>query len=69
MSTGEKRKRSRYLRTLIFVFVIVFVFFGLEALVGWFSGIGSWMDEMKKPVVKELDLSGINSPYASLDPG
>lgn len=62
----RKKKKKQDLRTLIFVFVIVFVFFGLEALVGWFSGIGSWMDEMKKPVVKELDLSGINSPYASL---
>lgn len=62
----RKKKKKQDLRTLIFVFVIVFVFFGLEALVGWFSGIGSWMDEMKKPVVKELDLSGINSPYAAL---
>ena len=29
-------------------------------------GNSSLNDEMKKSVVKELDLSGINSPYASL---
>ena len=62
----RKKKKKQDLRTLIFVLVVVFVFFGLEALVGWFSGIGPWMEEMKKPVVKELDLSGINSPYAAL---
>lgn len=62
----RKKKKKQDLRTLIFVLVVVFVFFGLEALVGWFSGIGPWMEEMKKPVVKELDLSGINSSYAAL---
>ena len=48
------------------VLVIVFVFFGLELIVGWRSGVGAWMQEFQKPVVRQLDLSGISSPYAIL---
>lgn len=62
---SRKRKR-RQRQTLLFVLAVVFVFFGLELLIEWGSGIGSWMGELKKPVVKELDLSGINSSYAIL---
>lgn len=62
---SRKRKR-RQRQTLLFVLAVVFVFFGLELLIEWGSGIGAWMGELKKPVVKELDLSGINSSYATL---
>ena len=62
---SRKRKR-RQRQTLLFVLAVVFVFFGLELLIEWGSEIGAWMGELKKPVVKELDLSGINSSYAIL---
>ena len=48
------------------VLIIVFVFFGLELIIGWRSGVGAWMQELRKPVVRQLDLSGISSPYAIL---
>lgn len=48
---------------LIVVLVLVLV-------VGWNYGMGTqlfdWLEQMRKPVVKELDISGINSPYAVL---
>ena len=48
---------------LIVVLVLVLV-------VGWNYGMGTqlfgWIEQMRKPVVKELDISGINSPYAVL---
>lgn len=62
---SRKRKR-RQRQTILFVLAVVFVFFGLELVIGWGSGIGAWMEETKKPVVKQLDLSGINSSYAIL---
>ena len=44
---------------LIVVLVLVLV-------VGWNYGMGTqlfgWIEQMRKPVVKELDISGINSP-------
>ena len=48
---------------LIVVLILVLV-------VGWNYGMGTqlfdWIEQMRKPVVKELDISGINSPYAVL---
>ena len=42
----------------------------LVLVVGWNYGMGTqlveWIEQMRKPVVKELDISGINSPYAVL---
>ena len=48
---------------LIVVLILVLV-------VGWNYGMGTqlfdWIEQMRKPVVKELDISGINSPNAIL---
>jgi D-alanyl-D-alanine carboxypeptidase (penicillin-binding protein 5/6) len=38
----------------------------LVIIVGWNKGIKSWMEEFSRPVVRELDVSGINSPNAIL---
>lgn len=62
----KKNRRKQNLKKLLMVLVIVFVFFGLELIVGWQSGVGAWMQEFQKPVVRQLDLSGISSPYAIL---
>lgn len=69
MGKSEYRRRKRrrqQKKTLLLIFIIVFVFFGLELIVDWKSGVGVWIEQLQKPVVKELDLSGINSPYAVL---
>lgn len=62
----SRKRMRRQRRTLLFVLAVVFIFFGMELVVQWGAGMGSWLEEMKKPVVKELDISGINSPYAIL---
>lgn len=69
MEKRRYRRRSRKkqnLKKLLMVLIIVFVFFGLELIIGWRSGVGAWMQELRKPVVRQLDLSGISSPYAIL---
>ena len=44
----------------------------LVLVVGWNYGMGTqlveWIEQMRKPVVKELDISGINSPYTIMMP-
>lgn len=60
------RKKQKRLKRILLVLLIVFIFFGLELVIGWGSGAQAWIAELQKPVVKELDLSGINSPYAIL---
>ena len=60
--TEKRTGENRNLKKLLMVLVIVFVFFGLELIVGWRSGVGAWMQEFQKPVVRQLDLSGISSP-------
>lgn len=62
----KKEQEKTEFKKLLMVLVIVFVFFGLELIVGWRSGVGAWMQEFQKPVVRQLDLSGISSPYAIL---
>ena len=66
---GRRRRHSRRrLKGLIAVELIVVVIlmmilghnFGLD------TGIMDFIDNIRKPTVKELDISGINSPYAVL---
>lgn len=61
-----RKRRRRKLQRILLVFLVVFVFFGLELVVGWSSGTGEWLRQLSLPTVKELDLSGINSSYAVL---
>ena len=38
----------------------------LVVIMGWNKGVGDWMESLQKPVVRKLEMSGINSPYAVL---
>ena len=38
----------------------------LITVAGWNYGVGDWFRQFSKPVVKEIDIMGINSPYAVL---
>ena len=38
----------------------------LVVIIGWNKGVGDWMESLQKPVVRKLEMSGINSPYAVL---
>ena len=38
----------------------------LIVIIGWNKGVGDWMESLQRPVVRKLEMSGINSPYAVL---
>lgn len=56
------KKKSRPL--LIFVAVICTL--TLIIVIGWQGALGDWLRDFSNPVVKEVDIMGINSPYAIL---
>lgn len=59
-------RRERRLRLIVCGLVITIVTMILVMMIGWNRGIKNWMLEIGKPVVKELDLSGIDSTHAVL---
>lgn len=63
----RKQNKSRMIFCIAMEMIVVLI---LVLVVGWNYGMGTqlveWIEQMRKPVVKELDISGINSPYAVL---
>ena len=51
---------------LVCAVVEIVVLLTLGVMIGWNYGLGDWFSQFGRPVVKELDLSGIHSPYAVL---
>ena len=70
MEAGKRcRKKWKNTAKLIFCAAVeLIVIFVLVLMIGWNKGIGSWFLNLSKPVVKELDLSGIYSTHAILMP-
>lgn len=64
----RRRKKSKRNKTklLLCVIIEVIVILALVMIVGWDKGVSDWLYEINRPVVKTLDLSGINSPNAIL---
>lgn len=62
----QNTKKSNKTKIIICAVIEVFVVLALVLMIGWNRGIGDWLYSLNKPVVKELDISGINSPYAVL---
>ena len=65
MRKAKRKKRSR-MTMLLCLLVEVLVILTLVVVVGWNKGVKSWLESVTKPVVKELDISGINSSHAVL---
>ena len=63
----RKQNKSRMIFCIAIEMIVVLI---LVLVVGWNYGMGTqlveWIEQMRKPVVKELDISGINSPNAIL---
>ena len=63
----RKQNKSRMIFCIAMEMIVVLI---LVLVVGWNYGMGTqlveWIEQMRKPVVKELDISGINSLYAVL---
>lgn len=69
MAVKRRRRRSRKGRgTRLFLCAVVeiLVVLTLVVIIGWNKGVKDWFMGFQAPVIKELDLSGINSPNAVL---
>lgn len=64
---GRRKKKRRNKGLLVLCgFIELLTVAALVLMIGWNRGIGDWMQSVTQPTVKELDLSGINSPNAVL---
>ena len=71
---GRRQKKSggrsyawRYRgRIVACVFVEVIIICALVIMIGWNKGVKEWFEQFEQPVLKEVDISGINSPNAIL---
>ena len=71
---GRRQKKSggrsyawRYRgRIVACVFVEVIIICALVIMIGWNRGVKEWFEQFEQPVLKEVDISGINSPNAIL---
>lgn len=67
MASNRRTKKKTNKTKIIFCAVIeILVLLALVIMIGWNKGVKDWMLNFNRPVVKELDISGINSPYAVL---
>lgn len=68
MAAGKRRRRRRQrnsVRRIAFAAVMeVLVMLVLVVIIGWNKGVKDWFEELSRPVVKEVDVTGINSSNA-----
>lgn len=60
----KRRRNPAFIAALIFLELLILG--TLFLIIGWNQGISEWLKNLNRPVVKELDITGINSPYAIL---
>lgn len=68
---GKKKSGRSYAwryrgRIVACVFVEVIIICALVIMIGWNKGVKEWFEQFEQPVLKEVDISGINSPNAIL---
>lgn len=70
MAARRKRKKKKTSKTklLLCAMVELIVILILVVIVGWNYGIEDWLEDFTTPVVKELDVSGVNSSHVVLIP-
>ena len=67
MAARRRRRRKNKNGTLFFCIVVeIIAVLALIGILGWRYGVADWISQMGKPVVQELDISGINSSHAVL---
>lgn len=62
----QKKRKGNGIRLLICGIVEILVILTLVVVIGWNKGVKDWLLSFQRPIVRNLDLSGINSPYAVL---
>ena len=60
------KKQVNKIKMILCLVVEAIVILTLVVIIGWNKGVGDWMESLQKPVVRKLEMSGINSPYAVL---
>ena len=71
MAARRRRRRRGYARRnagriVLCTFIEVIVICALVIMVGWNKGMKEWFAQFQQPILKEVDISGINSPNAIL---
>ena len=67
MAARRRRRRKNKNGTLFFCIVVeILAVLALIGILGWRYGVADWISQLGKPVVQELDISGINSSHAVL---
>ena len=64
--SGRGRGRTNLGRIVLCVFVEVIVICAMVIMVGWDKGVKEWFAQFEQPVLREVDITGINSPDAVL---
>ena len=62
----QNKKRHSKKTLMICVFIEILVLIPLLVAVFWKKGLHDWLESLSAPVIRELDISGINSPGAVL---
>ena len=60
------KKQVNKIKMILCLVVEAIVILTLVVIIGWNKGVGDWMESLQRPVVRKLEMSGINSPYAVL---
>ena len=60
------KKEINRIKMALCLIVEAIVILTLVVIIGWNKGVGDWMESLQRPVVRKLEMSGINSPYAVL---
>ena len=60
------KKQVNKIKMILCLVVEAIVILTLIVIIGWNKGVGDWMESLQRPVVRKLEMSGINSPYAVL---
>ena len=68
---GKKKSGRSYAwryrgRIVACMFAEVIIICALVIMIGWNKGVKDWFEQFEQPVLKEVDISGINSPNAIL---
>ena len=62
----KKKKRTSKTKMLLCLMVEIIVVLVLLVIIGWDYGVEDWLKEVTTPVVKELDVGGVNSSHVVL---
>lgn len=66
ITLAYRKKKVNKTKLVFCALLETIVVFAIVIMVGWDYGIESFLQNLSRPVVKELELSGIHSSYAAL---